>query len=148
MVVVVKNGIRLPRLPPICFEIHAGMIDDAMVIRVQGNDVERKPVYGNGEQGQDVHQLNMERFYGVDGRDRKRRGLFVLVMELVKVTVKERYVVNPVHPICHIILVNKNGRPLEDKPQPAVVRDLVINGAVAPVGYVAGQHPRQRSVYE
>jgi hypothetical protein len=64
------------------------------------------PVYGNGEQGQDVHQLNMERFYGVDGRDRKRRGLFVLVMELVKVTVKERYVVNPVHPICHIILKN------------------------------------------
>jgi hypothetical protein len=41
MVVVVKNGIRLPRLPPICFEIHSGMIDDAMVIRVQGNDVER-----------------------------------------------------------------------------------------------------------
>lgn len=40
MVLVVEVGVRLPRLPPLRLEVDAGVVDDAVVVGVQGNQVE------------------------------------------------------------------------------------------------------------
>lgn len=34
MMVIVKDAMRLPRLPPIRFEIDSGMVDDAVIVDV------------------------------------------------------------------------------------------------------------------
>lgn len=40
MVIVVENRIGLPGLPPIGLEIDSGMVNDSMIIRVDGHHVE------------------------------------------------------------------------------------------------------------
>jgi len=37
--VIVENGIGLPGLPPVSLEVDSGMIDDAVVVGVQSDDV-------------------------------------------------------------------------------------------------------------
>lgn len=34
MVVVVEDAVWLPRLPPVCLEVDAGVVDDAVVVEV------------------------------------------------------------------------------------------------------------------
>lgn len=41
MVVIVEDSVGLPGLPPVRFEVNARMVDDAVVVSVQGNNIKR-----------------------------------------------------------------------------------------------------------
>ena len=41
VVVVVEDGVRLPRLPPLPLERDAGVVEDAVVVRVNQDRAER-----------------------------------------------------------------------------------------------------------
>jgi hypothetical protein len=38
VMIIVKYGVWLPGLPPVCFEVYARMVDDAVVVCVQQYD--------------------------------------------------------------------------------------------------------------
>lgn len=40
MMVVMKYGVRLPGLPPKRLEINTRMVDDSVIVSIQGNNVE------------------------------------------------------------------------------------------------------------
>ena len=62
------------------------------------------------EHGQDVNALDVDELERVDGRDGESGRLLISVMQLVKVFVQPRRVVNPVSPICEVILESKKIR--------------------------------------
>lgn len=40
MMIIMENSVRLPGLPPLCFECDSRMVNDAMVVSVHENSVE------------------------------------------------------------------------------------------------------------
>ncbi len=63
-------------------------------------------MYGPEEHGRNVDALDVGDLEGVDGGDGEGRGLFVRVVQLVKVLVQKRPVVDAVRPVGQVILQN------------------------------------------
>ena len=62
---------------------------------------------GEEEHGRHVDGLNVDNLNGVNGRDRERRRLLVRMMQLVKVFIQERPVVDAMRPISQVVLQEK-----------------------------------------
>lgn len=108
MMIVMKDAVRLPGLPPVSLEVDPGVVNDAVVVNVGEQDAHVEPVHGTKEDWSEEPQLHVHEFHWMDGRHGESRRLLVCVVQLVEVFVEEGRVVQPVKPVCHVILVNEN----------------------------------------
>lgn len=99
----------------------------------------------NDKDGQHQEQLDVDDFKGMNCGHREHCRLLVFVVHLVEVLVEERGVIDAMNPVGGVVLVEEDGRNLQEQPPPAVLGPVVVEGEQgAPIvsvrGYAGGDH--------
>ncbi len=80
MMVIMKNTIRLPGLPPMTLEVNSRVVHNAMIVNIGVKNHQIDPIQGNDNNWTKEYQLHMHKFHRMNGSHRESGGLLVGVM--------------------------------------------------------------------